>query len=60
MAASPKLYIVPTDTWYIERAVWLIAGGVLLSSTMLAWLADPRFIVLVAITGLTSVWVSLT
>lgn len=32
----------------------------LLTSTTLAALVDPRFIVLVAMTGLTSVWVSLT
>jgi hypothetical protein len=55
-----QIYIVPTDSWYIERAVWLIAGIVLLTSTTLAALVDPRFIVFVAITGLTSIWVSLT
>jgi hypothetical protein len=54
------LYIVPTDRWYIERAVWLIAGGVLLVSTALAVLVDPRLIVFVAITGLTSIGVALT
>src|SRR4051812_26803913 len=54
------LYIVPTDRWYIERAVWLIAGGVLLASTALAALVDPRFIVFVAITGLTSIAVAFT
>jgi hypothetical protein len=55
-----RLYIVPTNQWYIERAVWLIAGAVLLASTALAWLVDPRFIVFVACTGLTSIWVALT
>jgi hypothetical protein len=54
------IYVVPTHEWYIERAVWLIAGIVLLTSTTLAWLVDPRWIVFVAITGLTSIWVSLT
>jgi len=56
----PTFYIVPTDRWYIERAVWLIAGFVLLISTALAALVDPRFVVFVAITGLTSVWVAFT
>ncbi len=56
----PTLYIVPTDRWYIERAVWLIAGVVLLVSTTLAWTIDPRFIVFVAITGMTSVFVAFT
>jgi hypothetical protein len=55
-----SIYIVPVDRWYIERAVWLIAGFVLLASTALAWLVDPRFIVFVAITGLTSVSVAFT
>jgi hypothetical protein len=55
-----RIYVVPTNEWYIERAVWLIAGIVLLSSTALAWLVDSRFIVFVAITGLTSIWVALT
>ena len=32
----------------------------LLTSTALAWLVDPRFIAFVACTGLTSIWVSLT
>jgi len=54
------VYIVPTNHWYIERAVWLIAGSVLLTSTTLAVLVDPRFIVFVAITGLTSIGVALT
>jgi hypothetical protein len=60
MDGRSGLYIVPLDEWYIERAVWLIAGIVLLTSTSLAWLVEPRFIVLVALTGLTSIWVSLT
>jgi hypothetical protein len=58
--SRPTIYIVPIDRWYIERAVWLIAGLVLVTSTTLAWLVDPRFIVFVAITGLSSVWVAFT
>lgn len=58
--SCPTLYIVPLDRWYIERAVWLIAGIVLLISTTLAALVDPRLIVFVAITGLTSVFVAFT
>ena len=60
MARRTGLYIVPTNRWYIERAVWLIAGAVLLTSTTLAWLVDRRFIVFVAITGLTSISVAFT
>ena len=57
---SSKLYIVPTDRWYIERTVWLIAGCVLLAGTTLALLVDPRWILLVVATALASIAVSLT
>jgi hypothetical protein len=60
VARQTGIYIVPVNEWYIERAVWLIAGIVLLTATTLAWLVDPRFIVFVTATGLTSVWVALT
>ena len=53
-------YIVPTQHWYIERTVWLIAGVVLVSSTALALLCDPLFILGVTATGLVSINVSLT
>ena len=49
MALRSGVYIVPTDTWYIERAVWLIAGLFLLTGTTLAWLAHPMFVALVSI-----------
>jgi hypothetical protein len=54
------IYIVPTDRWYIERTVWLIAGVVLLVATTLAVLAHPLFALLVAILGGFSITVSLT
>jgi hypothetical protein len=54
------IYIVPTDRWYIERTVWLIAGVVLLVATSLAALAHPLFALLVAILGGFSITVALT
>lgn len=60
MARRSGIYIVPTDRWYIERTVWLIAGAVLLVSTTLAALVDPRWIVVVAATGISSIGVALT
>ena len=53
-------YIVPTNRWYIERAVWLIAGFVLLSSTALALLLNPICILGVVAAGLVSINVALT
>jgi hypothetical protein len=54
------IYILPTHRWYIERTVWLIAGMVLLSSSTLAWLWSPFFILGVTATGLISINVALT
>ena len=60
MKRQSGIYIVPTDRWYIERTVWLIAGFVLLGSTALAVFVNPLFIGLVLATGLASIVVSLT
>jgi len=54
------IYIVPTDWWYIERTVWLIAGVVLLTSTALALWVNPYWIALVIATAWASIAVSLT
>ena len=60
MTRRTGTYIVPTHHWYIERAVWLIAGVVLLASTALALLWNPLWILGVTVTGLASVNVALT
>jgi hypothetical protein len=60
MTLRSGIYIVPTDRWYIERTVWLIAGLFLLAFTALAAFAQPLWAL--AITGLAfvSITVSLT
>jgi hypothetical protein len=60
MAIRTGVYIVPTNRWYIERTVWLIAGVVLLASTALAVLVNPLWILGVAATGFVSISVSFT
>lgn len=60
MAFRSGVYIVPTDEWYVERTVWLIAGFFLIASTTLAALVNPLWIVFTNITGLASIVVSLT
>jgi hypothetical protein len=60
MALRSGIYIVPTDRWYIERTVWLIAGVVLLGATTLAALVQPLWVLVVIATGITSITVSLT
>jgi hypothetical protein len=60
MALGKGIYVVPTDRWYIERTVWLIAGIVLLTSTALAVLANPLWILAVTVTGIVSINVAFT
>jgi hypothetical protein len=60
MALRSGIYIVPTDRWYIERAVWLVAGVVLLLSTAMAALVHPLSVLAVIAAGLTSITVALT
>lgn len=60
MALRTGVYIVPTDRWYIERAVWLIAGIVLLGGTALSALTHPLWVLAIIATGLTSIGVALT
>jgi len=52
--------MVPTNRWYIERTVWLIAGIVLLASTAMALLLHPVWILGVTATGLVSINVAFT
>ena len=60
MSLRSGIYIVPTNQWYIERTVWLIAGVVLLTSTALALLVNPLFVVFVIATGVASIIVGFT
>lgn len=60
MTMRSGVYIVPTNRWYIERTVWLIAGMVLLASTALALLVRPLWILGVTATGLVSINVAFT
>ena len=60
MALRSGVYIVPTNQWYIERTVWLIAGVVLLTSTALSLLVNRWLILGVLATGLVSIVVGFT
>jgi len=60
MALRSGVYIVPTNRWYIERTVWLIAGFVLLISTALALFVNPLWVFAIIATGLASITVALT
>ena len=60
MGLRSGVYIVPTNRWYIERTVWLIAGIALLLSTALAALYHPLWALAIIVVGLASINVSLT
>ena len=60
MSTPSKFYIVPTDRWYIERTVWLIAGVVMLTGTALALFVHPLWVLAIVATGASSIVVALT
>jgi hypothetical protein len=60
MSLRSGIYIVPTDRWYVERTVWLIAGGVLLVGTALAARVHPLWVLAIAATAAASIVVALT
>jgi hypothetical protein len=60
MSFRSGIYIVPTHRWYIERAVWLIAGLILLGFTAMAALVRPAWAFAIIGLGAASVTVSLT
>lgn len=59
MPVRKGVYIVPTDHWYIERTVWLVAGLVLLAFTALAAWVHPLWIVFVVATAVASINVAI-
>ncbi len=60
MSLRNHIYIVPTDRWYIERSVWLIAGVVLLAATAMAALVHPLWVLGVIATAAASIVVAFT
>jgi hypothetical protein len=61
MTLRSGIYIVPTDRWYIERTVWLIAGLCLLAFSALAALGgQPLWVLAIIALAATSISVSLT
>jgi hypothetical protein len=46
------MYIASTDRWYLERVIWLIAGSIILISTVLAVLVNTYWLILTAAAGI--------
>ena len=45
------MYWARTDSWYLERIIWLVAGTFTLAGTLLAWLVSPWFLILTGLVG---------
>lgn len=54
------MYIADTDSWYLERVIWLIAGIFALSSAILAWVHSLYWLILTGIVGVNLIIFSLT
>jgi len=54
------MYRAQTDSWYLERLIWLIAGIFTLGSAVLAWLHSPYWLILTALVGINLIVFSLT
>ncbi len=46
------MYLAKTDSWYLERIIWLIAGTFTLGSAILAWLHSLYWLLLTALVGI--------
>jgi hypothetical protein len=55
-----QMYIANTESWYLERAVFLVAGIFTLSSALLAWLHSPYWLVFTAFIGFNLIIFSVT
>lgn len=60
MPLRSGIYLVPTDRWYVERTLSLIAGICLLIATTLAALHNPLWVLAIIGMGIASINVALT
>lgn len=54
------MYLAKTDSWYLERMTWLIAGLVALTSAILTWLHSDYWVILTALVGINLLVFALT
>lgn len=54
------MYCAKTDSWYLERVIWLVAGTVVLTGTALAAFVNLWWLVLPALAGVNLVVYSLS
>lgn len=54
------MYIAKTDKWYLERALYLVAGVMILSSLTLAYFFSKYWLILTVFVGINLMLFSLT
>jgi len=54
------MYIAKTDSWYLERVIWLVAGCVILLSLILAYFFSHYWLILTAFVGINLIIFGLT
>jgi hypothetical protein len=54
------MYMANTESWYLERAVFLIAGTFTLASALLAWLHSLYWLIFTALVGINLIILALT
>ncbi len=54
------MYIARTDSWYLERVIWLIAGCLILLSLALAYFSSKYWLILTAFVGLNLIVFAIT
>lgn len=54
------MYCAKTDSWYLERVIWLVAGVFALGSAVLAFWVSPYWLILTGLVGLNLIIFGLT
>ena len=54
------MYAAQTDSWYLERIIWLIAGIFALASAVLAAVHSPYWLILTGLVGINLIIFGLT
>lgn len=54
------MFLVKTDSWYLERIVWMVAGVMTLGSVILGIYFSPYWFILTGIVGINQIILSFT
>lgn len=60
MSKRSGIFLVKTHVWYVERMVWLIAGTLVLTSSVLTHAHSPNWTFVILAVALCSIMVALT